>query len=151
MSAIIRADLPEGVNASEVVGLVTELLKAAAEARIIGRFDIAHDLQVGGEHWRVRVRGHRKGKETMPEKQAEGGGYVMRLAPEHEEALRAHLEAAHGPLPEGLDIGAALSIGFKVVQFVGSVAAGGPADATIKGINIGPAHGALTLHWTPKT
>lgn len=68
----------------------------------------------------------------------------------HEAAIREHLAAQGVSVPEGMNIGQAISLGFKVIQFVTSVAAGGPADAEIKGINIGPAHGALTLHWTPR-
>lgn len=53
-------EVPEGVDGSEVVSLITDLLKAVAEARILGRFDIARDVNFGTEHWRVRLRGHRR-------------------------------------------------------------------------------------------
>ena len=53
-------EIPEGMDAGEVVSLVTDLLKAVAEARILGRFDIPRDVNFGQEQWRVRLRGHRR-------------------------------------------------------------------------------------------
>lgn len=131
-------EVPEGADAGAFAELITDLLRAAVQAKLLGHFEVVkRDVDLGAAGvWNFRLKGHRQQK---------GGDMAHQLSAEHKERIEA---AASAAAAQGFDWSTAVNVGIRAMEFVVAVAVGAPASENVHVSSHGHG-GTVGLTWTP--